>query len=685
MMRLLGKRFGQWGIKSAEYSSGRLVLELLDSRVLLSSVVNDLGVLIIDCDDGENNVTISPGSHSREVIVTGDPSHPEAQTISGVKEIIVNGDGGSDVITVDFEVKINTTLNGGSGNDILKGGGGDDIIRGGEGNDTMSSSPGLDSYDGGEDTDSFEASSSATKGVQLDLGEGEIKRDGFDGKNESIDGIEVVWGSKYSDVLIGNDEDNQLHGGDGPDRLDGKGGENHLFGGDGDDRIKAGDGDNKNINGGKGNDIIEVGDGDNEIWGGEDADRIKTGSGNNTIWDLGGSDRLETGNGNNAVEGPGPGGESGQSLKIQLGDGNNTVDLELSDDGKLSLKTGDGDNDVTVAGQSHCSLKMALGDGNDTLDINSGDHAKIGIKDSVGDCTGSFTSGSDSSVKVKLGIGNHDWDITAGSEAKVSLNASGNNTGTVNGGAAHKFNFKNGSDTITGSNCQDSSFKLGDGFDSLNLTDSSNCKLQMGPDADNVDLTRVNNGSVKLGTCGADVFVREQCNEIAFKGGKGNDHYNFFERLGLGQEPITVKDPGGDNFFVTGQGRYDLQGGSGTDQFQLGYDAGWGRLDGGSGAMDFLAIDPGISGLNDGVLIDFDTGHLTVDSSDFSIGGFEYGRGSHLDDTIIAGKLTERISGGAGNDIIDAHGLYLYLVDGESGNDTLIGGDNVQHVVSIET
>ena len=176
MLRSIENPFRRRVVKSAEISGSRLALELLEDRVLLSAVVNDLGVLIVDCDDGDNDVTISAGSHSREVIVIGDPSHPEARTFTGVKEIIVNGDGGSDVITVASDVKLNTTLNGGSGNDILRGGGGDDIIRGEEGNDTMRSSPGTDSYAGGEDTDTFEASSSATKGIQLDLGEGEIHR-----------------------------------------------------------------------------------------------------------------------------------------------------------------------------------------------------------------------------------------------------------------------------------------------------------------------------------------------------------------------------------------------------------------------------------------------------------------------------------------------------------------------------
>jgi Ca2+-binding RTX toxin-like protein len=132
------------------------------------------------------------------------------------------------------------TLTGEAGSDTLQGGGGSDTLQGGEGNDTLDGGTGADSYSGDEGDDlfinvidgagdSFDRSDMAEVagdtvsfagsaiGVNVTL-DNPTEDDGPDG--ESLDDtIENVIGTDHDDVLVGSNDDNELHGGAGADSL----------------------------------------------------------------------------------------------------------------------------------------------------------------------------------------------------------------------------------------------------------------------------------------------------------------------------------------------------------------------------------------------------------------------------------------------------------------------------------
>ena len=84
----------------------------------------------------------------------------------------------------------------------------------------------------------------------------------------------VLLGEEGSDLLVGNQGDDALDGGDDNDFLIGNGGDDVLKGGAGEDWIAGGDG----------NDMILAGDNDDTVWGETGSDSIFGGAGNDKIY-----------------------------------------------------------------------------------------------------------------------------------------------------------------------------------------------------------------------------------------------------------------------------------------------------------------------------------------------------------------------------------------------------------------
>lgn len=155
---------------------------------------------------------------------------------------IIRGRGGNDLL-MGFEG--DDVLEGGPGNDVLVGGPGDDTLRGGGGDDTLRGDPGQDSLLGGTGTDTA-TYADAPRGVDVDLAAGTATGWGRD----SLGGIQKVIGSRFGDVLRGDDEPNVLEGRRGADVLLGRGGGDVLRGGAGDDRLVPGAGGDRLVGGG---------------------------------------------------------------------------------------------------------------------------------------------------------------------------------------------------------------------------------------------------------------------------------------------------------------------------------------------------------------------------------------------------------------------------------------------------
>jgi Ca2+-binding RTX toxin-like protein len=191
------------------------------------------------------------------------------ETISGLGgNDVICGGGGNDLLYggAGFD-----NLDGGDGNDSLYGQGGCDYLRGGAGNDVLWPGPSgqacagtLDGHLGrdrmvisaagrndvfggpGRDTLDFRRS---PVGVVVNLGLHPPTYDFVDvlTTNSAVYDIEVVFGSKYADIL---------GGGDGNDDLRGFGGDDTLFGGNGDDHLVGGDG-TDTVNGWNGTDTCD--------------------------------------------------------------------------------------------------------------------------------------------------------------------------------------------------------------------------------------------------------------------------------------------------------------------------------------------------------------------------------------------------------------------------------------------
>ncbi|RZI47407.1 LysM peptidoglycan-binding domain-containing protein [Rickettsiales endosymbiont of Peranema trichophorum] len=155
--------------------------------------------------------------------------------------------------------KFNDVLIGGDGNDLLFGGDGDDEIRGGKGNDQLSGGTGKNTIDGGEGNDLCSYASSQ-EGINVNLSEGKGFKKGI--YEDIYTDIEGIIGSRYNDRIIGDDNSNQLFGGDGDDYINGGGWSDKISGGKG----------NNVLDGGTGRDEFFVAEGSNEVDGGDGND-----------------------------------------------------------------------------------------------------------------------------------------------------------------------------------------------------------------------------------------------------------------------------------------------------------------------------------------------------------------------------------------------------------------------------
>jgi Ca2+-binding RTX toxin-like protein len=132
---------------------------------------------------------------------------------------------GDDTLVGDEE---DNYLDGYDGNDTLSGLGGDDWLSGGAGNDQM---------DGGAGTYDL-VEFYETAGVTANLGTGVATGEG----NDTMSGIEALFGTPQDDHLTGDPGPNLFFGGSGNDTIDALAGDDFVDGGEGEDDIDGGDG-----------------------------------------------------------------------------------------------------------------------------------------------------------------------------------------------------------------------------------------------------------------------------------------------------------------------------------------------------------------------------------------------------------------------------------------------------------
>src|SRR5690606_18095959 len=269
-------------------------------------------------------------------------------------ENLITGNG-DDTITGTSGANVIST-NGGV--DIVNAGGGRDIVAGGSGGDAVHGGPGFDILD-------YRTSPAA---VTIDLASNTASGGHADG--DTISYFEGVFGSDFSDTIIGSADANKLYGYIGNDLLGGRSGDDLLDGGNGDDTLNGGAG-NDVLNGGLGTDTMRGGGGNDFYYvdnagdtviehNGEGVDRVQstisytlgdnvenltlkgpgavTGTGNaldnairgtagdNTLYGLAGADARDGNNGDDSLHG------GGGNDRLEGGAGRDTISGANGDD-----------------------------------------------------------------------------------------------------------------------------------------------------------------------------------------------------------------------------------------------------------------------------------------------------------------------------------------------------------------
>ncbi|MEP1143692.1 MAG: Ig-like domain-containing protein [Henriciella sp.] len=253
------------------------------------------------------NDTLIGNDETRDVLIAGSLENFITNQIHidlSLGLVVSDGFGGTDSVTGIPSVRIyglgaDLVIGDNNDNSILSELGGGDIFEGNGGNDNFQVSYAPFSVDGGDGTDILRfqdlvydsASGSFVArpgGVHIDLVIGQVVNDGFDEQTQ-LTGIENIQGTRYSDRLIGNDENNDIYASGDDDFVDAKGGDDYVVTGLG----------NNTVFGGDGNDRILIGPGDNIVFGDDGDDFLSSESGANgslQVFGGRGDDTLELGN-----------------------------------------------------------------------------------------------------------------------------------------------------------------------------------------------------------------------------------------------------------------------------------------------------------------------------------------------------------------------------------------------------
>lgn len=534
---------------------------------------------------------------------------------------------------------------------------------------------------GGFDTIDF---SGSTAGTMLDLREGRWSSVNghrnnvaiFDGHNDDATEyyIEKGVGSRFDDIILGNDGDNELIGGAGDDKIAGFGGDDTinggagldiLDGGDGDDVLNGGAGDdemaggagNDRLNGGAGNDKLDGGTGNDTLIGGAGDDLAMGGADDDTLSGGVGNDRLDGGDGADVIRG-GDGDDmiAGGRDTLASRDINNTLpipsleDQTESNDGDDRL-FGEGGNDIIEGGAGDDLLDGGTGDdilrgmagvdifrggeGSDTVDYSRESPFQLLVNLELNIASGGTASG-DTFYSIENLIGSDDRiDRFIGNDADNHFQGLG-------GGDV--FNGGDGNDILDGA--RDADVLYGDAGDDTLIGGAGYDYIHGGDGND----TAVYAGSPR----GVTVDLAQ--GTAAGGDAEGNTVNGVTGDTLISIENLVGSDHNDNLFGDAGVNR--LSGGAGDDV--LGGGGGQDYLDGGQGS-DMVAFYDSTEGVSVAL------GQAT-EATLVSIEGIA---GSGFDDSLTGDAGDNRLVGQGGNDT---------LVGG-AGNDVL-DGDFVPHPVS---
>lgn len=171
----------------------------LESRLMMAAAPVTLsylsGVLTVTGTTANDVMTITQSGSTWTIT---DNAYSTTQSYVGVTQLVVNGGDGSDKISANTAV--NTSLNGGTGNDTLIGSNLTDIFVGGDGNDSLVGNGGADKFFGGAGNDTLSG------GAGNDTLFGGTGNDSIVG-NDGDDVIITIGGGTASTLFGGNGND----------------------------------------------------------------------------------------------------------------------------------------------------------------------------------------------------------------------------------------------------------------------------------------------------------------------------------------------------------------------------------------------------------------------------------------------------------------------------------------------
>ena len=498
--------------------------------------------------------------------------------------------------------RFNDALTGDANINILEGGAGADKLDGGAGADTAS-------YAG------------ADNGVTANLATG--SGGGGDAQGDTYVGIENLTGSRWGDVLIGNDANNLIAAGGGDDMLKGGIGNDKLFGEGGDDTLDGGTGADAMF-GSVGNDLYLVDNvGDVVVEdAGSDVDGVVS-----TLASYHLVDNVE----NLMLSGPAKSGQ-GNSLDNAIV-GTNGANVLSGEAGNDTIE-GRGGNDILGGGTGADQL-----DGGAGIDTANYSTASVGLTVSMETATDNT---GDAVGDVFIGIEN--------------LTGSAFNDRLVGDSQANVLDGGGGADILEG----------GAGGDTYIVDRTDDVVKEKGTDTA-VDTVLTSIKDYKLIGDGAAADAPSNIEKVALLAGAVSASGDLGANTMVGNDAAnTLSGLAGNDVLRGGAGDDVLEGGEGADQL-----AGDGGIDTASYAHATEGVKASLSGsfTNEGEL-EGDT-YRSVENllgSDFAdtlggAGGANTIDGGAGDDTLLGGGGNDILRGGRGGD----------TMRGEDGDDQLIG------------
>ena len=626
--------------------------------------LTDLGSLSGTVDGVGGNDTLTGDNDGNTFTITGNNQGTLTGKTSGWSNIEnLTGGEGEDSFTLSDSGSLDGTVDGGGGNDTLTGDNdGNTFTITGNNQGTLTGKTSgwsnIENLTGGEGEDSFTLSDSGSLDGTVDGGGG---NDTLTGDND---------GNTFT--ITGNNQGTLTGKTSGWSNIE------NLTGGEGEDSFTLSDSGSLDgtVDGGGGNDTLT---GDND--------------GNNfTI----------TGNNQGTLTGK----TSGWSNIENLTGGEGEDSFTLSDSGSLDGTVDGGGGNDTLTGDNDSNTFTITGNNQGTLTGKTSGWSNIENL-TGGEGEDSFTLSDSGSLDgtVDGGGGN---DTLTGDNDGNTFTITGNNQGTLTGKTSGWSNIEN----LTG----------GEGEDSFTLSDSGsldgtvdggggNDTLTGDNDSNNFTITGNNQGTLTGKTSG-------WSNIENLTGGEGEDSFTLSDSGSLdgtvdggGGNDTLTGDNNGNNFTITGNNQgtltgktsgwsniENLTGGDANDTFSFNGSTVSisGNLDGANGSLDTLEYS------------DYTGGSVTVQPGTTTpgnatgVGGtisnFEQAIGNNNPDNILIGEdnpntwnITgsgnidevfifdgfENLVGGNNNDVFILSGGIATTIDGGTGDNTLVGGNQV--------